>query len=251
MSNFLVLYRKEMGALFLSPVAYVLLMVFFFLNGLIFFTLLEGTGYEVKEAFTLFFEGSLLLAGIPLLWITIILVPSLLTMRLFPEERRQGTLETLLTAPVSDAQVVLAKYLAALSFYFLLWLSAPFYFLVLKALGGRCPPGPFLTGWLGILLAGALFTSLGLLTSTLTSNQIIAAVLSIIGSLFLLFYPWISFFFPGRSLQRIAVHIDLSTHFHYFARGLLDTGILFYTVSLAAFFLFLSMRIIEARRWKV
>ena len=109
----------------------------------------------------------------------------------------------------------------------------------------------FFTGWLGLIVVGALFTSLGLLMSALTANQIIAAVLSLIGSLFLLFYPWIALFLPGRLPARISNHIDIVTHLRYFARGLLESGVLVYHLSLTAFFLFLAVRVIERRRWKI
>lgn len=245
MTRIPILFGKEMAALFYSAVAYILMAVYFLITGLILYFLLSANGFELKESFRDFFEGSLLF------WVIVILAPSLLTMRLFAEERKMGTLETLLTAPAGDGEIVLAKYFAALAFYFLLWLPVPFAFLILRAFGGTLPVGPFLTGWLGILMVGALFTSLGLFTSTVTSNQIIAAVLSILGSLFLLFFPLLSFLFPWKFLQHISRKVDFLFHFHNFSRGVVETGALVYYLSLTVFFLFLSVRSIEARRWKI
>jgi ABC-2 type transport system permease protein len=173
----------------------------------------------------------------------------LLTMRLLSEEYRSGTFETLVTAPVTDTQVILGKFLGVMGFYMLLLVCTGVY-MVLLALYGRPDPGVAIMGYLGMVLLGASFLAVGLFASTLTMHQPVAAVLSVaILSVFVIFMQSLTLYAPAPWGQ-IASRLNAMTYFKDFARGMLDTrGIVFF-VSSTALFLFLSVKTLESRRWK-
>src|SRR4051794_34180064 len=163
------LYRRELSAYFLSPIAYVVLSVFLFVTGYRFYLTLEQLtaagpkGAEFPVQFML---------GDEIFWVIFLFIPPLLTMRLFAEERSTGTLEMLMTTPLRDWQVVLSKYAACLAFYVLLWVPTLVYLPILIGLDwhqgtSSIDPYPVGTAYLGLLLAGAMFLALGLFISSL------------------------------------------------------------------------------------
>ncbi|MFM8457581.1 MAG: ABC transporter permease, partial [Chthoniobacterales bacterium] len=190
--TFFTLLNREIRAYFLSPVAWVVLFFFLLLTGFNFYAgvaaLNRGPSeVTVVEAFfnTVFF------------WFGFVLVFPLITMRLFSEEYKMGTIEPLMTAPVRDSQVVLAKYCGALFFYVVLWLPSLLYFLVftwvtrLQAAGAA---GPFIGAYAMLLLIGMFYLSIGCLASALTRNQIVAAVMSFSAITLLFFMGLLTFF---------------------------------------------------------
>src|SRR5579885_3393629 len=221
------LIRREFSAYFLSPIAYVVLVVFLFVTGDLFATtlgLLTAKGPVGTESpmQTLF--------GDKLFWLVFLFIPPLLTMRLFAEERSSGTLEMLMTAPLRDWQVVLCKYLACLAFYTVLWLPTLFYLPAL--LGAQAPvfhsvwtdEGLLLVAGLACFLAGAMFLAIGLFISSLVRNQMVAAILALaVGLVFI----GSGFWRPegvGSHLYNIVYFFSVPLHFdRAFTRGLLDT----------------------------
>src|SRR5918912_272449 len=166
MGTALTIARRELGALFVSPIAYVVAAAFLALSGYLFSILLITSSQATMTS--LFQNVSFIL----------LFVAPLLTMRLLADEQKQGTLELLLTAPVRDWEVVLGKFLAALALFGTILLCTLYYPLLIWRFGGNPDPGPILTGYLGmLLLAGAMF-AIGTLASSLTENQIVAAVLA-------------------------------------------------------------------------
>jgi ABC-2 type transport system permease protein len=246
--TFLILWRRELASFFLSPVAYVVTVFFLVVMGVSFWMLtlvLTEKGANLGAMSHLF--GSIFF------WIALLVIAPLLTMRSFAEERRSGAFEMLMTAPVRDATVVLAKYAGALTFYGFMWIPTLAYAVVLRAfspLTARVDPGALAGGYLGAFAVGALLLAAGLFASSLTRSQIVSAIVGFaLGFSFFLagFLPWI---WPGDALQRAGAYFSPILHMLDFSRGVVDTRALaFYAIN-TALLLFLTVRRIEARRWK-
>jgi ABC-2 type transport system permease protein len=239
----LVIARRELAAYFHSPVSYLVLCLFLVVKGFsfwLFTELLNGRDAPHGAVLQYFFGGTFLY------WLFLMFLVSVITMRLIAEERRQGTLEPLLTAPVDEVEVVLGKYLGALAFYAALWAPTCVYVLVLRAHApeeGRLDPGPILSGYLGTLLVGASSIALGLFASTLTRNQILAAVLSFVALSLMLLVGAL-----GDSLVRagrwapLLQHINLFRHMEDFGRGIVDTRHVVYHLGWIVLALFAATR---------
>jgi ABC-2 type transport system permease protein len=250
----LTLTRREFAAYFLSPIAYVVLTVFLFVTGHLFYltlTQLTASGPKGVE-----FPMQLML-GDEKFWLVYLFIPPLLTMRLFAEERSTGTLEMLMTAPLRDWQVVLSKYLACFAFYMVLWLPTLLYLPVLVGFDWQTgtadiDPWPVVSSYLGLALAGAMFLALGLFISSLVRSQMVAALLALFLSLgFIVVGIWRPEMDTGSLLYRILYFFSVPLHFSRdFSRGIIDTRHLMLYVSVALFCLFLTVRSLESRRWR-
>ena len=175
-------------------------------------------------------------------------------MRLLAEEKRAGTLEMLMTAPVTDFQVVFAKYLGAVMLYALMWGLTVFYVVILRHFAGASSAldlGPIASGYVGVLVIGQFLIALGLLASSLTKNQVAAALMSF-ASVFLLLIVtnWLSSLFQGGQLGRIVRAISAFEHMENFSRGILDVRPVVYYLSATAWALFTTTRIVESRKWR-
>ncbi len=243
------LVRRELAGLFLSLSGYIIIAAALFLMGygfvIIFTKLQKPSPMPVTELFynTQFF------------WLILLLTTPAITMRLFALEKFSGTYETLMTTPVTDFQVVMAKFSAAMAFYVVMWCPLSGCLLLVRhytsdtaALDGGVMAGMFL----GILLLGSVFISLGCCASALTRNQVIAAMISLVfgASMFLLGYLASQLPAPESWQGQVLGSFALFEQMHEFARGIVDTrpGILL--ASLTLFFLFLTLRVVESRRWK-
>ena len=244
-SRLLPLLWRELESLFFSPLAYIVLTVFLVLSGVSFWAALVAGGGIVTDTIAYFLGNG------PFFWICLLLVPPLVTMRLVAEERRAGTLEVLLTAPVRDAEVVLAKFLGALVFQAFLWAPTLLYIRILRGYGALPDPGQVTTAYLGIAAVTALLTAAGLLFSTRTSNQIVAAVSALTLNVLLLAAPLLvqgeRFGALGRALDAVSMTSHFATAF---SRGLLDSGILAWYAAATLGLLVLCTRSLEARRWR-
>jgi ABC-2 type transport system permease protein len=240
----LILTGREVESYFFAPLMYVVLAAFLFLNGFSFFISIGDTGGNVDLAVRSFLGQS------PLFWLNVLFVPPLLTMRLLAEEKRTGTIEGLMTAPVTEFVVVFAKFLGALSFYVALWAPSIVYLLVLKSYGALPDRGVLLTSYTGILLLGALLLAAGVLASAVSPNQVVAAVLAIVFNMALFFVPLLSLQMPAGVLKNALEHVAILFHFqNSFATGVLDTGIVSIYVVGVGIALFLAVRTLESRRW--
>ena len=179
--------------------------------------------------------------------IMMLLTPAL-TMRLLAEEQSKGTMELLLTSPVRDWEVVVGKYLASVALFTAMLTLTIYYPLVLNVYG-EPDMGPILSGYLGLFMLGATLLSLGLLASSVTSNQIIAAVLGLALVLGFWLIDALSGIVSG-SLAEFFSYLSVSGHFQDFTRGIIDTKDLIYMLSLIAGSLFLTTRVVETRRWR-
>ena len=249
------IFKKEMRLYFTSPVAWVIITMFLFIAGYFFYSIFAfytlasmQSAMNPQMARELNVTDSVLRPLFSNVSVILLLLMPLLTMRLFAEERRSGTIELLLTYPVRDGAVLIGKYLAALALYAimlaltLLYPGIVFYF-------ARVEWGPLLTGYLGLLLMGATFLAVGIFASSLTENQIVAAVTTF-GTLLILWVVGWSAEYVGGPWGRVLSHLSILEHFDTFARGVLDTKDVIYYVDVTIVALFLTLRSLEARRWK-
>ena len=169
-------------------------------------------------------------------------------MRLLAEESKLGTIELLLTSPVRDWEVIVGKYVASLVF-FLVLVALSFFYAILLFVYASPDPGPIFAGYLGLILYGSAALAVGLLTSTMTSNQIVSAVVAM-GILLALFFADRAFDSVGGFAGEVIGQMGFRGHFDDFERGVIDTKNIVYFLSVIAFFLFLSIRTLESRRWR-
>jgi len=233
MRTFAVLWRREVAALFSSPIAYVVIAVFLLIMGYSFTLKLFIT--HSQTLVDLFFQ----------MFVLILLTVPIITMRLVSEENKLGTLEVLLTSPVTEPQIILAKFAASLTLVTLMLGLSIIYAGVLE-LYGDPDWGPIFSGYLGLFLFATSLVGAGLFSSTLTSNQIIAAVLSL--SLFLLLWiiDEVAALLP-YPLNDVVLHLSLSGHFKPFATGSLYLSDVAFFLSAAFLTLFLSIRALSWR----
>jgi ABC-2 type transport system permease protein len=249
MQAYWTLTRRELAGFLLSLGGYIIIAAALFLMGLSFVVVLKmlqkPTSMPVTELFysTQFF------------WLILLLTTPVITMRLFALEKFSGTYETLMTTPVSDVQVVAAKFTAALVFYVLMWLPLLGCLLVVRhfthdtaALDGGVVGGTFL----GILLLGGVFVSMGCCASALTRSQVVAAMISLVfgASVYLLSYLAYQTSAPESWQTQVLSCFDLFEQMRDFARGVVDTRPVILLGSLTFFFMFVTLRIVESRRWK-
>lgn len=239
---------RELLGYYCSPLAWVILTLFLLVQGYAFYLYVELVNRPDAPhgAVMQYFFG-----GTVLYWLFVVFVVSALTMRLLAEERRSGTIEPLLTAPVTEAQVVLAKYLAAVLFYAFLWLPTLLYVAVVAWLAAPALSwGPVAAGYLGTLLVGAACIAVGLAASALTRSQIIAAVLTFTALSLLLLVGALESFVSGPVARAIVEHLNLFDHMEDFARGIVDTRRVVFHLSLILFCLVAATKALERRKWR-
>jgi ABC-2 type transport system permease protein len=255
MQNILAIWQREMRSYFVSPIAYVVLTVFLFLSGLFFFgNLADVVQYTMTQAQygqgsqpidvpgyvtqSLFRTTSVIL---------LFLVP-MLTMGLFAEEKKRGTIELLLTTPVGNFQAMAGKYLASLTFLLILLMSS---ILTISALFvyGQPQAKLILSGYLGLFLYGAALLAIGLFISTLTENQIVAVVLTFGVSLVLWLTSVFSVSATGMT-RNVINYLSVISHLDDFIKGVIDTSHIIYYLTFAFVGLFLTYRSLESMRWK-
>lgn len=242
MRRIVAIMGREWRAYFFSPLAYVILAAFLLLNGIIFYVILNylSTPSAPKgQALVLLFTNTYF-------WIFNLFVVPIISMRLFPEERRSGTIESLLTAPVSEAEVVLGKFLGALGFFLTLWAPTILYVLFLRA-QTRVDMGPVASGYLAVALLGSYFLAAGTFASTLTKNQIIAAILSF-GMLIPIFSVGLIDSMVSGPARDWLGYFNLWDHMDEFSRGVVDSRRIVYYLSGTAFFLFLATVSLSAKK---
>ncbi len=262
MKGALVIFRREIAGLFAAPLAWILLFVSLLLNGYLFSLVLSQTQGDVTASLEFVFGGNFFF------WTLMLVLTPLLAMRLLTEEAADGTLEYLCTAPVSDAAVVSGKFLAGTAFMGALWLSLPLYGAALELWGVSPDWGQVWTIFFGAVLCSALFVSIGLVACSLTNIPLLAAFLAFMACLAWVLMPVLGSMllvqmrvlladlfdgfdkaeaFMGGALERM----DVRRHFgNSYYQGVLDSAEVIFFVTWIAFFLFLTTRSLEARRWR-
>ena len=254
MRNVWIICRKELRSYFVSPIAYLLLALFAVIFGFFFWNIL---GFFVREGTEAMMSGQSfpmnlnervirpLLANISV--VGLFLIP-MITMRLFAEEKRTGTIELLATSPVSDVEVILGKWSAAVLMYASMLLLSAVNFLFLFRYG-HPDWKPLAIGYLGLLLQAGALLAIGTFISTLTKNQIIAGAVTFAVCLLLWILEWVTGFDSSTS-SRVLAYMSVITHFESFSKGLLDSKDAIFYLTLIFLGLFLTTRSMESLRWR-
>jgi ABC-2 type transport system permease protein len=248
--SFVILFRREFLAYFKSSMAYVVMFFFFAVTGLVFYinakSLSHPQAAPTEYPLHFWFIYTLLFA------LTLI-IPAI-TMRLMAEEMKSGTIESLATAPVRDAEIVVSKYLAALAFYCVLLLPTVFYALILRENARPVRPdlGPILSGYLGLLCIGGFFLAIGTLTSTLARDQMVAYISAAMAIMLLQMTFFLrNFLVESEIWKKILRPFDFFDNFQNFGRGVVDTRHIVFYVASAVFLLFVSVHVLKWRKWRV
>ncbi|HEV2455779.1 MAG TPA: ABC transporter permease [Verrucomicrobiae bacterium] len=251
MRTFLTLLRRELGGFFLSPTGYVIIAAVTVILGLTYDVLMTNlVGGEPQEMpITELFYASYIF------WLIVLLISPVITMRLFALEKYSGTFETLMTTPVNDLQVVASKFTAAIIFYMVAWLPMLACLFVVRHFTNQheaLDAGTIGGMYLGIFLVGCLFMALGCFASSLTKSQMAAAMVSfVLGvALFLISFLAQANITPTEWTGQVLSYFNLFDQMHNFSRGMVDTKAVIFYVSVTFFFLFLTLRVVESRRWK-
>lgn len=238
MKNAAPVVQRELSSYFFSPIAYAVLTIFLGILGIFFMTTTFVPGGE-----------SSLRKLIDIMPVLLVVVLPVITMRLLSEEYRSGTIETLMTAPLHESDIVLGKFLGALVFYIAL-LASTLLFAVVLAAFGRVDAGLLVSTYLGLLLLGGLYIAVGLFFSACTMNQIIAALCSVILLMVFTFLAdWLAMTQTGL-LGLVLHHLSIREHFDDFARGLVDTNHVVFFLTTTGLFLFFAVKVLESRRWR-
>jgi ABC-2 type transport system permease protein len=255
MQNILAIWQREMKSYFVSPVAYVVLTIFLVLAGLFFFgNLAEVVQYTLNQAQMgqpgqpIDVPAYVVRTLFDTLTVVLLFLIPMLTMRLFAEEKKQKTLELLLTAPITNLQTMLGKYMASLTFLVILFASAGFTISPLF-IYGQPDIKPIFSAYLGLFLYGAALLALGLFISTLTENQIIAVVITFGASLLLLMISIFASFATGV-FREVINYLSIIAHLDDFIKGVIDTSHIIYYVTFAFVWLFMAYRSLESMRWR-
>jgi ABC-2 type transport system permease protein len=255
MNNVLAIAHRELKSYFASPIAYIvigfaaILFGFFFINLLYYFdrmSLQAGSGFGGPTSVNV---NEMLISPL-FLNVSVILLFTLplVTMRTYSEEKRTGTIELLLTAPLTDLQIVLGKFLGGLVLYLAMLGITVIHIGFLFAFGNP-EWRPVLTGYLGLLLMGGCFLSLGLFVSSLTRNQIVAGMVTFATFLLLWIITWIGSF-AGPTVDGLTQYLSIIDHLDDFSKGVLDTKHLIYYLSFITFGLFLTAKSVDTERWR-
>ena len=236
MHNILTIYKKELRSFFTSPMAYVFLVVFALVNG-----------YFFTNTFFLYNQSDMrsLFGIVPLVYL--FFIPAV-SMGLISREKSLGTLEIITTLPIRERDIVIGKYLAGLSLILVALFTTSIHYITLYNVGTTIDHGAVFTGYLGLALLGGVYTAVGVFSSSLTENQVIAFFVGIAIVLVFFLMDKLLMFVPA-SLAGIVQYMSTEFHLSNIARGVIDTRNLVYFGSVIGFFLFMTTRVLEARKW--
>jgi ABC-2 type transport system permease protein len=254
MRNIWTICRRELYAYFVSPIAWVLLTIFAALSGLFTWFISAAfmraslEGQMSGQTFPMNLNEQVIAPLFSNMAVVGLFLIPLISMRLFAEEKRQGTIELLATSPVHDVEIIIGKWLSAVLMYgaLLLVLFADYSFLFFY---GNPDWKPVATGFLGILLQGACLLALGTYISSLTKNQIVAGAIGFALALVLWILNWTTQFGNSDTVQ-VLNYLSIVSHMESFSRGVIDTKDLIYYLSMIFFGLFLTSRSLESLRWR-
>lgn len=261
MSNICAVYMRELRAYFFSPLAYVIYVLFLIVCGVFFnlyFTAYMGWSREYIQMMSIqqgmagqlpnYTEIVLLGLTNVMTFVLLFIIP-MLSMRLFAEERKMGTLELIMTYPIRDIEVLLGKYFAALTVYAGMLLLTLAYPLLSSFIVDQTYFPPVLASYLGVFLVGAAFLSFGIFASALTENQIVAGLICFAMLLVFWMIGFVDEIQPGF-WGELCNEISVFSHFEEFSKGVIDTGHMAYYVLFSIFFLFFTARVLESNRWR-
>jgi ABC-2 type transport system permease protein len=260
MKSFYAIYRKELGHYFVSPIAYVIVGVFLIVAGYFFVNILR---FFIERATELQFQS--MQFGMPpdidvptqtlrsffgVISTLILFITPILTMGVYAEEQRRGTIELLMTSPLTEVEIVLGKFLASLTLFAIMLFPTVLYVVFMYFRSQPTPPWSLLVaGYAGVLLLGGGLLALGLFISSLTESQIIAAVVTF-GAFLMLWVLDFGVRGGTSTAGQILQYLSVIHHYDDFTRGVVDTTSLIYYFSLMFFFLFLTVRSVDSMRWR-
>ena len=254
MRNILAIAQKELKSYFASPIAYVVIGLFALLYGYFYAVMLQyfvRAGMNMNPMMgqqSLNINQDLLRPVLQNVTILLLFVLPAMTMRTYSEERRSGTIELLLTSPVTDWEIILGKFAGAMSLYATMLLATMAYMAILFAYG-QPEWKPLVAGYVGLVLIGGCFISMGLFISSLTKNQIIAGVGTFITGLLFWVINWLGDN-ASPTTSAILSYLSITEHFDDFAKGVIDTKHVIFYLSFISFGLFLTSRSVDTERWK-
>ena len=236
MHNMITIYKKELRSFFTSPMAYIFLVVFALLNG-----------YFFINTFFLYNQSDMraLFGIVPLVYL--FFIPAV-SMGLISREKSLGTIEIISTLPVRERDIVLGKYLACFTLILVALLTTAVHYITLYNVGTTVDHGAVFTGYLGLALLGGVYTSVGIFASSLTENQVIAFIVGIAIVLAFFLMDKLLFFVPA-SMAGIIQYLSTEFHLSNISRGVIDTRNLIYFGSVIGFFLSMTTRVLESRKW--
>ena len=256
MGNVIAIAQKELKSYFASPIAYIVIGLWALVYGYFFVAILSFFVRQSMQMNQFGMQGpqamnvnqQLIRPLLQNVTILILFLMPMVTMRTYSEEKRSGTIELLLTAPVTDFQIIMGKFLGALALYAIM-LAVTAIHVGLLFIYGHPEWKPIVTAYLGLLLLGGCFISLGLLISSLTSNQIVAGMVTFAVFLLLWVITWIGSF-SGPTMDKLTTYLSIIDHWDDFGKGVIDTTHVVYYVSFITFGLFLTAKSVDSERWR-
>lgn len=247
MRGFWPIYKRELFSMFVTPLAWVIIVVFVFIQGLHFTLLLSHFAGQqdlsADQGPVQAFFGQTIFLYLPLL----VLCPGL-TMRLFAEERRSGTIEPLMTAPIGTSGLVMAKWSAAMTAYIAMWLPTMLYMVLIRRTG-EIDWSVVACGYLGVLAVGSTYVGIGTMMSSITKSQLMALVLATMVTLSLFIIGIGEMVLEDGLARDICAHVSVWSQMDDFSKGIIDTRRLTYDLSVTAFCLFVTVRVVDSWRW--
>lgn len=255
MGNVLALAGKEFRSYFASPIAYIVVGVFALLYGWFFVAILAyfvqasmQAGQFGMDAQSMNVNQQLIRPLLQNVAVLVLFMLPMVTMRTYAEEKRSGTIELLLTSPLTDFQIIVGKFLGAMALFGVMLLVSLIH-IGLLFVYGRPEWKEILTAYIGLVLLGGCFVSVGLLISSLTKNQIVAGMVTFAVFLFLWVINWIGSF-AGPTMDQVTNYLSIIQQFDDFGKGVLDTSHIIYYLSFITFGLFLTAKSVDSERWR-
>ena len=252
MRNILAIAQKELRSYFASPMAYIVIGFFMLPFGVFFYLYLQSFVQQSPQMSQ--FGGAMninqqVIRGVlQNASVIILFIMPMITMRTYSEEKRSGTIELLLTSPVSDFEIILGKFFGALGLYIAM-LAVTLLYMGILFVWGRPEWRPLVAAYLGLLLMGGAFISIGLMISSTTNNQIVAGVITFVVFLMLWIVGWFADS-SGPTIGPITSYLSITEHFDDFSKGIIDTKHVIYYLSLITFGLFLTSKSVDTERWR-
>jgi ABC-2 type transport system permease protein len=261
MKGIYAVFRKEMSLYFVSPIAYVVIGAFLFLAGMFFQGILsEASEYAMRAAmqamqfgqpFEVDVTGETMRGFFGVTGTILLFIMPMLTMGTYAEERRRGTMELLMTSPITDLEVVLGKYLASLALFLIMLLPSMVQMIILFKGSDPAPPWRLMfCGYLGIILLGGSLLALGQFLSSLTESQIVAGIWTFLAFLVLWVMDFVVRGNPGTVVGGVGQYLSILRHLNDFIRGVVDSSNLVYYLSLIVLGLLLTLRSLDSMRWR-
>ncbi len=239
--------KREFFSFFSNPLGFITLTCFLFVNGIVLWIILNVSNSPEAPygaALRLFFGGQ----GNPFFWMLIFIFIPVITMRLFSEEIKSGSIEILMTSPVSETQIAVGKYLGVFLFYVFLWIPTLAYPLIIAEYS-RIELGPIFTGYLGIILVGAAFIQIGMMCSILSKSQVSAGIMCFAVLIFLFLISILKIVINFDSISTILNYIDFIQWLDQFAKGIIDTRPVIFLCSITFGGLYINIKLLEMRKW--